>query len=269
VSSTGTSGRFSATDLLPALAVLAALGLWELAAGALGEQRLPSLGSLWPAVIDNLHENDILEFQGGGSDGIWPHLRYTIEQTLLGSAIGVVVGVGIGLVMTRWALARGLLDVPIQVLRTVPPLAAIPFLLIWFGPTRTAQLGLVAFYVAVMMVVTTVNAVGNLEPVYRRYALTLGASENRVFRSVVLPAILPDITGGIRVAVGVAWGIEVVSELAGAREGMGQVFNKMISFQGLDVIVIGIFWVTVAAVIADLLLLLIVRRATRWTPANQ
>jgi ABC-type nitrate/sulfonate/bicarbonate transport system permease component len=253
----------------PVVGVLAALAVWELVSGALGQSKLPSLASLWPDVIDNLHENTILEFQGGGSGGIWPHLMYTIEQTLIGTAIGVAIGVGLGLVIARWMLVRGLLEIPIEVLRTVPPLAAIPFLLIWFGPTRTAQLGLVAFYAAVMMVVTTVNAVGNLDPVHRRYARTLGASENDVFRSVVLPAILPDITGGIRVAVGVAWGIEVVSELAGAPKGMGQVFDKMISFQGLDVIIIGIFWVTVAAAIADLLLVLVMRRATRWTPANQ
>jgi ABC-type nitrate/sulfonate/bicarbonate transport system permease component len=251
---------------LPLLGAVASLLLWQGLAAALGPYRLPTPTSLWPGVFQDLTHNQVLEFQGGGSDGLLPHLLYTLRQTLLGCLIGGVVGISLGLLMGRFVPLRRVAQLPVEVLRTVPPLAAAPFLLIWFGPTAVAQTSVVGFYTAVMLTVTTLAAIASLDPIYHRAALVLGAGENRYYRTVVLPAIVPFLSGGVRVAVGVAWGIEVVSELMGAPKGMGQVFDKMVSFSALDVIIVGIFWITVVAAIVDLLLVLAIRHLTRWVP---
>jgi ABC-type nitrate/sulfonate/bicarbonate transport system permease component len=168
--------------------------------------------------------------------------------------------------MARWGRFRAIAELPIEVLRTIPPLAAIPFFLIWIGTTPIGQLMMVGFYTFVMLVVTTLNAAANVDPIYPRFAATLGADPNRIFRTVIFPAMVPAIAGGIRVAVGIALGVQVVAELMGGRQGMGQVFSMMISFQALDVIIIGIFWIAVAAVIIDLVLVWGIRRLTRWMP---
>jgi ABC-type nitrate/sulfonate/bicarbonate transport system permease component len=185
---------------------------------------------------------------------------------LLGCATGGVVGTLLGLAIARWSPLALFTEIPIGALRAVPPLAAIPFMVLWFGPLPEAQLGAVAFYTALMMVVTTTTAVGNLDPLAQRFARTLGARDGHVFRTVVLPSIIPELIGGLRVATGIAWGIEVVSELAGAPRGMGQVFSRMVSFQELSVIIVGIFWITVVATITDGFILAFARYATRWTP---
>jgi len=250
------------------LGIVSAAAVWQMAAARLGPYRLPSLGTVVPEIVPLLSKSTLLEFQGGGSDGLWPHLVHTIVFALAGSAIGVGTGIAIGLAMARWPRFRGLTELPIEVLRTVPPLAAIPFILIWLGTTPTGQLLMVGFYAFVMLVVTTLNAAGNVDPIYPRFAATLGASPNRVFRTVILPAMLPAIAGGVRVAVGIAWGVQVVAELMGGRQGMGQVFSMMISFQALDVIIVGIFWVTTAAVVVDTVLVWGIRRLTRWVPAS-
>ncbi|HEX5498453.1 MAG TPA: ABC transporter permease subunit, partial [Thermomicrobiales bacterium] len=246
-------------------AVLTA-AIWQLAAALLGPYRLPPLEAILPQVFPLLHESNLLEFQGGGSAGLLPHLRHTIVFTLVGSAIGVAAGIGAGVAMARWGTVRAIVERPIDVLRTIPPLAAIPFFLIWIGTTAFGQVMMVAFYAFVMMVVTTLNAAANVDPIYLRFAATLGADQNRIFRTVVWPAMTPTIAGGVRVAVGIAFGVQVVAELMGGREGMGQVFSMMISFQALDVIIVGIFWIAVAAVIVDLLLVWFSRRVTRWAP---
>lgn len=248
--------------------VVIAAGVWQVAAARLGPYRLPALGTVVPEVFPLLRTSSLLEFQGGGSGGIWPHLRHTIIFTLAGSGIGIAAGIVTGLAMARWSRFRGLTELPIEVLRTIPPLAAIPFILIWLGTTPAAQLLMVGFYAFVMLVVTTLNAAANVNPLYPRFAATLGAGPNRTFRTVILPAMVPGIAGGVRVAVGIAWGIQVVAELMGGRQGMGQVFSMMISFQALDVIIVGIFWVTVAAVVVDLVLVWGIRYLTRWVPAS-
>ncbi len=251
------------------LGMALAAAIWQIAAAALGPYRLPSLEAIAPQVFPLLRESSLLEFQGGGSDGLWPHLRHTILYTLGGSAIGITAGIATGLAMARWGAFRAVAELPIEVLRTIPPLAAIPFFLIWIGTTPLGQLMMVAFYTFVMLVVTTLNAAANVDPIYPRFAATLGADQNRIFRTVILPAMIPTIAGGIRVAIGIALGVQVVAELMGGRQGMGQVFTMMISFQALDVIIVGIFWIAVAAVIIDLALVWFIRRLTRWAPSQR
>lgn len=248
------------------LGILIAVAVWELAAALLGAYRLPSLMSVSAEILPLLRESTLLEFQGGGGGGLLPHLLHTIVYTIVGSAIGIFAGVLTGLAMARWPYLRGFTETPIELLRTIPPLAAVPFLLIWIGPTPSTQLVLVAFYAFVMLVVTTLNAARNVNPVYAQFAATLGADSTRTFRTVVLPAILPGLAGGVRVAVGIAWGVQVVAEFFAGKQGMGQIFSRMISLQAIDVIIVGIFWITVAALIVDLLIVIATRHVTRWVP---
>ncbi|SRR5579875_278335 len=254
------------TKVLPLVGVLIFLGLWQTLASVLGPYKLPALTSLWPQVVTDLWKNRLLEAQGGGSHGLAPDIVYTIESTLSGGALGVCLGLFVGLAMGRSYIVRGWLEWPIQLGRTIPPLAIIPFLVIWFGPARSAQVGVVLFSTTVVVVVTTTAAIRNVDPIYSRRALTLGASSNRIFATIILPAIVPEVLAGIRVAIGLAWGVEVVSEYAGAPAGMGTVFEKMIPYEALAVIIVAIFWVTVMAVLVDLLIVLTRRRLTRWMP---
>jgi ABC-type nitrate/sulfonate/bicarbonate transport system permease component len=85
-------------------------------------------------------------------------------------------------------------------------LALISLFLVWFGGAPIGIYLYIIFSIAMMMVVATVNAIQNVHPIYIQFAQTLGASRGKVFRTVVLPAIMPELFGGIRVAVGIAWG---------------------------------------------------------------
>ena len=249
-----------------ALGILIAFAVWEAAASALGQYRLPSSALIAPKFFVLLTESQALSFQGGGDDGYWPHLLHTIVFTIGASAIGVVTGVLFALAVARSAAIRAIAEVPIELLRTIPPLAAIPFILVWVGPGNVAQVMMVGYYIFVMIVITTLNAVSNINPVLPTFAATLGASRNRIFLTVILPALVPAIVGGLRVAVGIAWGVQIVAELMGGKFGMGRVFSAMISFQALDAIIVGIIWISLVAALVDLALVLLLRRITRWAP---
>jgi ABC-type nitrate/sulfonate/bicarbonate transport system permease component len=246
--------------------VVLALSLWKGMALWLGEYKLPSVETVFPAMWADLTQNSILEMQGGGSDGLWPHLLYTFTRTLIGSAIGVTLGVTVGLLIGYSRLLRLLVEAPIETMRMIPPLAAIPFFLMWFGPTQTAQLAMMAFYCFFMLLINTVSAIANVSPLYVHYAETLGASKAQVYRTVVLPAIVPELIGGVRVVIGVSWGIQIVTELMGAQEGMGQVFSMAIPMQALDLIIAGILWITLLAATTDLVFVSAARAMTRWVP---
>lgn len=251
-----------------ALGILIASIIWQVAASFLGPYRLPALGTVAEEFFPLLAHSDALAFQGGGDHGYLPHLLHTILFTLTASVIGVALGMGVGLAMARFKLFRAVVEVPIELLRTIPPLAAVPFVLIWIGPGNLSQIIMVGYYVFVILVVTTLNAVANVDPILPTLAETLGARRNRVFRTVIFPAILPAVTGGIRVAVGIAWSVQIVAELMGGRYGMGRAFSAMISFQALDAIIVGIAWIAVAAAVVDGMVITIARRITRWAPSQ-
>ncbi len=105
-----------------ALGILLTAVVWELAAMALGPYRLPSLETVASQFFPLLTSSKTLEFQGGGSQGYWPHLLHTMAFTLFSSLTGVVTGVAFGLAMARFKPIRAISEVPIELLRGYPRL---------------------------------------------------------------------------------------------------------------------------------------------------
>lgn len=246
---------------------LVGLGWW-IAANALGPTRLPSplaVASAFPVLLTS---SSSLEAQGV-SGGILQGLLYTTRQVLLGVALGALVGgaMGVALALSRWL--REIFHVTVEVIRTIPPLAAIPFFLIWFGTSPTGQLLVIAFYTSVMVLVTARSAVDHLPPIYPTYAATLGATRAQRIRTVVLPGMVPEVVGGLRVALGFSWGIAVVAELLGAQQGIG--YNLMLLSTVLEVeaIMAGIIWISLIATVIDRCYMAVTHRATRWVPKTQ
>jgi ABC-type nitrate/sulfonate/bicarbonate transport system permease component len=238
---------------------------WEVIAFFVGPFRLPSPTSLFPSVFTDLTANRIVESQGLGSTGLFPHLLYTLGMALGGTLAGLCVGVVSALVAARWLNFGVFISTIIDTLRSVPPIAAIPFFLLWLGPSVAAHFSVVCFYSAVMIAVSARNAISNLDPVLLRSARTMGAGEGLVVRSVIAPGIVPELVGATRVAFGVAVGIGVVAEYLGAAQGVGQVFSRMVPYQALDVIIAGILWITVLAFVVDKILSLCARQLTKWS----
>lgn len=243
------------------------VALWWWAALKLGRTRLPAPDEVLARLLTSVTFARELVIQGGGKHGLYPHLWYTFTRTILGTAIGASFGILVGLAMGWNEKLHDFLNASMEAIRTIPPLAAAPFFLMWFGPTPGAQLGMLVFYCFLLLVVNTTSAIRNVSPVYIQFAMTQGATRGQVFRSVVLPAIVPELVGGIRVAIGVSWGIEIVTEMLGAPRGMGQVFAMLLSLQALDLIVVGIVWIAVMAVVVDLIFTRFARYITRWMPA--
>ena len=151
-----------------------------------------------------------------------------------------------------------------EIFRAIPPLAIAPILLIWFGPTSTSQYVMLISYTFLTLTVYTFEAVRNVDPLFIRYAQTMGANKKQIFQTIILPAIIPELIGGIRVSIALSWSIAVVSELLGAKLGIGKVFSMMLVAQGLDIIIISIIYVTFIAALTDQVFLAISNFFTKW-----
>ena len=97
--------------------------------------------------------------------------------------------------------------------------------------------------------------------------MTMGATRGQVFRTVIWPALFPELVGAMRVILAASWGLQVVAELLGTPAGVGKVFLYLIPLLRPDLIIAVIFWVTVVAVIVDQFVFVpIARWVTRWVP---
>ncbi|MDT0265756.1 ABC transporter permease [Streptomyces sp. DSM 44915] len=235
--------------------VVALLALWwVLTTGTetIGQLYFPSPESLWEAVTTL--RTQLL-------DDALATLWRVVFSWVGGSALGVAVG----LLMARARWLFHVLNPVIEAVRPVPPVALIPFVILWFGIGDNGKIFLGALACFMVMVVNTTVACGNVSPVYVQAARSLGASRNQVYRTVVLPAIVPEILSGFRIGSALAFAVVVAAEFQGADEGIGRLIMSASRTLNTSVVLLGTVVIAVLAVALDLLISRISRYVTRWS----
>jgi len=143
--------------------------------------------------------------------------RRLLLSYLLAAAVGIPLGVGMGL--SRWL--AGLFDWLIEMVRPISGIALIPVLLVVFGVSDALPLSII-FYAAVFpFVLNSASGVRHVDARLTRAARVLGAARGRIIRTVILPAAVPDIMTGARIAASNSWMALIVAELIGAPNGLG------------------------------------------------
>jgi NitT/TauT family transport system permease protein len=130
-----------------------------------------------------------------------------------GFLLAVLIGIPLGLAMGWFVWVYEALNPLIQVLRPISPIAWIPLAILWFGVTEYASIYLI-FYASVFPItVSATAAVQNIQSVYLRAARNFGLTRLQLFHRVILPATLPQILTGLRIALGIAWLVVVAAEM--------------------------------------------------------
>lgn len=240
--------------LLSLGSLLVAVLLWYLltdVTGAIDPLYFPSVQETWDAA-NTLGSN------------LWDNIRATAVRVVISWAIGCTLGVVVGLAMVRSRILFYVVNPLIEALRPVPPIALIPFTLLWFGLTEQGRIVLAALSCFMIMVVSTVGAARNVPPVYLRAAASLGASSNQVYFSVVLRAIVPTLVSAVRVSAALAWAVVVAAEYLGAQDGIGFLILQASKTVNTPVVLLGTIVVGLAAFIFEQLIRLATDYLTRW-----
>lgn len=189
----------------------------------------------------------------------------TFYRILIGFAIGTSLGILVGLFMTYNSAFYAAVNPHIQSFRPIPPTVSIPFFLIWFGISLWGRILFVAVGIFMILVIATIEAVRNVPPVYVEAAYTLGADKKTVYKTVILPAIIPHLIGSIRISIAMAFVLGIAAELMGAQEGIGfmvMVANRMLQ---TDTMLLGALIVGVIAAISDRIIQIGGNYITRWS----
>lgn len=188
----------------------------------------------------------------------------TFVRVLVSWLVGSTLGVIVGLLMVRSKAVFHVVSPVIEGLRPVPPVALVPFVILWFGIGDSGKLALGGLACFMVMVINTIVSSRNVPPVYKQAARSLGASEGAVYRTVILRAIVPEIVSGLRIGAALAFAVIVAAEMIGAQSGLGRLI--MLASRTLDtpVVLLGTIIIGLEAFALDRAIQAWSSRLTRW-----
>ncbi len=256
-----------APDPLRLSGVVLALGAWFGLARAISPALLPGPVAVVHRMAADFFAAPEVAYYGLENASLLGSMIYTGENVLLAVTVGAAAGILAGLASARFGALRATIDPIMLTAGTVPMLVAAPFLLIWFGVGRASAVTLVIFYVAVVLYLFAQRAADNLDPIYENAALTLGASPRRLVRDVLVPGTVPEILGGLRIALAGAWGLEAIAELLGSQQGMGKIIEVLAGGTDMEGIMATLVLLGLVAVVCDALAAWAIARAAAWSVA--
>lgn len=256
-------GRFR-IDPLGFLGIILLIAIWLALLPISSRSQLPDPIGVLRKLADGFFYARSFQYFGLTDHSYFEALSYTVQNVVISVTIGSVIGIILGLFSARLSNLRAFVDPIVLTVGTVPIFIAAPFLLMWFGEGRMDSILIVSFYVAVTLYTYALRAAVNLNPVYEASARAFGASDTEVVRSVLVPGTLPEILGGIRIALASSWGIQAVAELLCDQRGIGKVIRSISMTMDVEGVFAALILLGFTAMLIDVIAAFIIAKLSSW-----
>lgn len=229
---------------VPLIGITLAVALWQLAVTVTSATLVPGpLAAL--AAIGELARKGLL-------------LKYIVAslfRVTWGYLLALVVAVPLGIALGTWRRGEIAVNPIIQLLRPISPLAWIPIAILWFGVGDLSAVFLIFLASFFPLTVATLQAVRNIEQVHVSAGANFGLSRTKLLQHVIIPAILPQLIVGMRLALGVAWLVVVAAEMIAVNSGLGfLIVDARNAGNRYDLVIAGMILIGVIGVILDLMM---------------
>ena len=191
-------------------------------------------------------------------------LMSSIFAFLIGILLASVVGIAIGVAMGRLSLVEYVLEPYVTALYSTPSIALIPLFILWFGVGLTAKVIIIFFLSVFIVVINTFTGVKNLSQSIIDVGTAFGANQRQTFWMIVLPAALPFIMTGLRLAVGRGILAMIVAEFFTSISGLGGMIVKYGNFFQTAKMFVPIIVVSLVGVLAVEILKRIETKLAPW-----
>jgi NitT/TauT family transport system permease protein len=220
--------------------ILLGLAAWQVLAWRMGPSLVSSPGTTWDAAVELTRDGTLQE-----------SCLVSLRRILIGWGAGILVGAPLGILMARVRLIRNLLDPYIEFFRFIPPIAFVTLAIAWFGIGETSKVILI-FYTSVFIItINTIAGVLSINESKLLAASSLGANRRQVFTAVVLPATVPHLVTGARLALGNSFLTIVSAEIVAAQTGLGSLIWTSRNFGRIDWIFVGIIALGILGYLCD------------------
>ncbi|MDQ0457299.1 ABC transporter permease subunit [Rhizobium paknamense] len=250
--------RLSFRGLIPYALPLSVLVVWQALAsfGVISDRVMPAPTAVVTAFWDQLLSGDLIRDIG-----------ISTARALGGLVVGGLLGLALGIANGVSRLSEEVTDTTLQMLRTIPHLAMIPLVILWFGIGEESKLFLTSLGVLFPVYLNTFHGVRNVDRGLIEMGRIYGMSRWTLFRKVVFPGALPSIFVGLRYALGIMWLTLIVSESIATSSGIGHMANEAREFMMTDVVVLSLLIYAALGKLADVIARALERRALAWNPA--
>ncbi|AGC44602.1 aliphatic sulfonates ABC transporter permease [Myxococcus stipitatus DSM 14675] len=202
--------RSAESLLLPAVTLLLLLAGWVLAVRATGTKVFPHPMQVLDGMLELMRSGVLL--------------RYAADSLLrvgLGFGLAVLVGLVLGMGMGLYPMVALALGPVVQFLRPISPLAWVPIAILFFGVGDKAAVALIFLAASLPLALHTTGAMATVPAIYLNAGRNFGLSPLRLFFRVLLPAAMPQLLVGLRIALWVSWQVVVAAEMIAVDSGLG------------------------------------------------
>ena len=248
-----TGVRIAAGAAIP----LALLVAWQLATttGLVPAYRLPEPLTVLTAGIQLAEDG-----------ALWLHIAISIQRVLIGFAIGSLIGLAVAAIVGLSRAGDAFLNPILAALRAVPSLAWVPLLILWLQIGEESKITLIAIGAFFPVFTTVASALRHIDPHLVEAGRCFGLKGLSLFRTVQLPAVVPAVVSGLRLALAQAWLFLVAAELIASSMGLGFILNDSQQNGRVDRILLAIVLLALLGSLTNALLGLAEKKLLRrWT----
>src|SRR5262245_5335344 len=241
--------------VLPVVVGAAFLLIWDLAVRFAGSTLFPKPLDVGLGIVELARQGLLFKY-----------IVASLFRVTWGFTLAVLVGVPFGLALGWFRWAQEAFNPLIQAFRPISPIAWIPVAILWFGVSDAAPIFLIFLASVFPITVSTMAAVKSVQLVHLRAAQNFGLSRGQLFRKVILPATLPQIITGLRIALGVAWLVVVAAEMIAVNSGLGYlIIDARNAGKRYDLVVAGMVLIGAIGWLLDLLMRQVERfQSVKW-----
>ncbi|MBZ5749522.1 MULTISPECIES: ABC transporter permease [Metabacillus] len=198
------------------------------------------------------------------SGELYAHFQASIIRSLIGFGLAILIAIPLGLVIGWYPFANELLNPVLELFRNTAALALLPVFILLLGIGETSKVSIVLFACIFPILLNTINAVRNVDPLLIKSAKSMGLPSYKLFYKVILPASIPTIFTGIRMAGTSSILVLIAAEMVGAKEGLGYLINyAQMNFQ-IPQMYAGIMTISILGFVLNFMLVSLERKFSSW-----
>ena len=235
------------------VSLVVVLGAWEY----LGRQTNPVLFT-YPTAVASAAVKMI------ASGELWQYLSQSLVVLFAGLSLAAILGIILGLVMARFWVIDTALDTYITALYSIPSVALVPVLVLWFGFESTAKTAVIFLFTFFPIVINTYQGVKNVDSHLVEVGRAFRCSERQLWIHIVLPGAVPFIVAGLRLAIGRGLIGMVLADLYTAITGIGYLISRYASIYRTDAMFVPVMTLGVLGITLTGLLRFVERRVAPW-----
>lgn len=183
---------------------------------------------------------------------LFQHIFWSVVRVIAGFALASLIGIPLGIGMGWSKNLMRLVEPLTNIIRQIPPIAWVPFAMIWFKAGVVESSAFIVFIGAFFpILLNTITGVKGVPVLFIESAYTLGASSRQILTKVVLPASMPNILSGLRIGIGIGWMSLVAAEMMGQDYGLGSFIIVSSTVLRMDRVVVGMITIGLLGFLMD------------------